>query len=79
MTMELEAYRSLLDMLLQNNDRLITLLMPELTGTIPHYIVPGTPKTQSLNMSDLLARVLKEFSESKNLEQREVDKLLQKK
>ena len=71
-SMELEAYRPILDLLIQNKDRLLTLLMPESTGTIPRYTVPGTPKTQSLYMSDLLARVLKEFSESKNLKQREV-------
>ena len=69
---ELEAYMPILEILIQNKDRLISLLMPESTGTIPRYTVPGNPKTQSLYMSDLLARILKEFSESQNLKQREV-------
>ena len=39
---ELEAYLPLLEMLLQNKDRLITLLMPQSDGTVPKYAVPGT-------------------------------------
>ncbi|MEA4806859.1 hypothetical protein LNN31_04295 [Acetobacterium wieringae] len=63
---------TILELLIQNKDRLLSLLMPESTGTIPRYAVSGTPKTQSLYMSDLLARILKEFSESQNLKQWEV-------
>ncbi|UYO63641.1 hypothetical protein LNN31_04200 [Acetobacterium wieringae] len=69
---ELQDYLPILDVLIQNKDRLLSLLMPESTGTIPRYAIPGTPKTQSLYMSDLLSRILKEFSESQNLKQREV-------
>ena len=42
---ELEAYRPILDLLIQNKDRLITLLMPQSDGTVPKYAVPGTTKT----------------------------------
>jgi hypothetical protein len=69
---EIEAYLPLLEMLLQNKDRLITLLMPQSDGTVPKYAVPGTTKTQSIYMSELLGRLMKEFCESKNLKQRDV-------
>ena len=69
---DLEAYLPLLEMLLQNKDRLITLLMPQSDGTVPKYAVPGTTKTQSIYMSELLGRLMKEFCESKNLKQRDV-------
>ena len=59
-------------MLLQNKDRLITLLMPQSDGTVPKYAVPGTTKTQSIYMSELLGRLMKEYCESKNLKQRDV-------
>ena len=70
--MELEAYLPLLELLLQNKDRLLTLLMPESDGTVPKYAVPGTTKTQSLYMSELLVRLMKEFCDSRNLKQRDV-------
>jgi len=69
---ELEAYLPLLDMLLQNKDRLITLLMPQSDGTVPRYAVPGKCSTQSIYMSELLGRLMKEYCESKNLKQRDV-------
>ncbi|WP_026393479.1 hypothetical protein [Acetobacterium malicum] len=70
--MELEAYLPLLDILLQNKDRLITLLMPQSDGMIPRYTLPGKFNTQSIYMSDMLIRLLKEYCESKNLKQRDV-------
>lgn len=70
--MELEVYLPILDMLLQNKERLITLLMPQSDGTVPKYAVPGTTKTQSLYMSELLVRLMKEFCDSRNLKQRDV-------
>lgn len=68
----LEAYLPLLQVLLENKDRLLTLLMPQSDGTVPKYAVPGLPKTKSIFMSDLLARLMVEFSESKNISQREI-------
>ena len=69
---ELEAYLPLMEMLLQNKDRLITLLMPQSDGTVPRYAVPGKCSTQSIYMSELLGRLMKEYCESKNLKQRDV-------
>ncbi|OXS25296.1 MAG: hypothetical protein BI182_06010 [Acetobacterium sp. MES1] len=69
---ELEAYLPLLEMLLQNRDRLITLLMPQSDGTVPRYAVPGNCSTQSVYMSILMGRLMKEFCESRNLKQRDV-------
>lgn len=62
----------LLQMLSENKDRLLDLLMPNSEGHIPKYAVPGVPKTKSIYMSDKLARLVTEFSESKNLSQREI-------
>ncbi len=66
------TYLPLLQMLSENKDRLLDLLMPNSEGNIPKYAVPGIPKTKNIYMSDLLARLVTEFSESKNLSQREV-------
>ncbi len=41
-------------------------------GHIPKYAVPRVPKTKSIYMSNLLARLVTEYSESKNLSQREI-------
>lgn len=71
-SMEMSPYLPLLELLLQNKDRLLTLLMPESDGTVPKYAVPGTTKTQSLYMSELLVRLMKEFCDSRNLKQRDV-------
>lgn len=68
----LSQYLPLLKMLGENKDRLIDLLMPTSSGAIKKYAVPGAPKTKSIYMSDLLARLMTEFSESKNLSQREI-------
>lgn len=59
-------------MLLQNKERLITLLMPQSDGTVPKYAVPRTTKTQILYMSELLVRLMKEFCDSRILKQRDV-------
>lgn len=72
-TMEsLEAYLPLLQVLLENKDRLLTLLMPNSDGQVPRYAVPGKCSTQSIYMSELLGRLMKEYCESKNLKQRDV-------
>lgn len=68
----LHQYLPLLQILQENKDRLLDLLMPSSSGHIPKYAVPGVPKTKSIYMSDLLARLVAEFSESKNLSQREI-------
>ncbi len=69
---DLNLYLPLLRTLQQNWDRVMELLMPTADGHIPKYAVPGGPKTKSIYMSDLLSRIVTEFSESKNLSQREI-------
>ncbi len=69
---ELINYLPLLQLLERNKERLLDLLMPASEGHIPKYAVPGIPKTKSIYMSNKLARLVSEFSESKNLSQREI-------
>ncbi len=69
---KIHQYLPLLKLLSENRDRLLELLMPEAKGYLPKYAVPGVPKTKSIYMSDLLARLVSEFSVAKNLSQREV-------
>ena len=66
------AYLPLFQLLEANKDRLQELLRPIDDGHIPKYAVPGVPKTKSIYMSDLLARLVTEFSETRNLSQREI-------
>ena len=70
--MELEPYLPLLQMLLQNKDRLVTLLMPQSEGTLPRYAIPGKAGSQTIYFSDALIRLLKEYCDSKNVKQRDV-------
>lgn len=69
---DLRGFLPLLQILERHRDRLMDLLLPASVGHIPKYAVPGVPKTKSIYMSDLLARLVTEFSDSKNLSQREV-------
>lgn len=72
-TMEsLEAYLPLLQMLMENKDRLLTLLMPNADGQIPKYAVPGVPKPKSIYMSSILGNLVSAFSTSKNVSQRDI-------
>lgn len=68
----LEPYLPILNLLLQNKDRLVTLLMPQSGGALPRYAVPGKSVTQSIYMSEALTRLMKEYCESRNLKQRDV-------
>lgn len=43
----LEPYLPILNLLLQNRDRLVTLLMPQSGGALPRYAVPGKSVTQT--------------------------------
>lgn len=70
---ELDSYLPLLDYLIENRDRLVTLIEEDFnSGQIPKYAVPGTTKTKSIYMSELLADLVTEFSRSKNVTQREL-------
>lgn len=68
----LEKYLPLLKILQDNEDRLLTLLLPQTNGQVPKYAVPGVAKSKSIYMSDLLSRLMAEFSESKNISQRDI-------
>lgn len=70
--MELEPYLPILQMLLQNKDRLVTLLMPQSEGTLPRYAIPGKAGSQTIYFSDALIRLMKEYCDSKNVKQRDV-------
>lgn len=69
-----DRYAELLEFLDRNKNKLYELLMASgsKTGTVPRFIVPGTTKTKSVYMSDLLAKLINEFSESKNISQRDI-------
>jgi len=41
-------------------------------GEIPHFAVPGTTKTKSVYMADQLAALVTEFSQMKNVSQRDI-------
>ena len=67
---DLSRYLPLLELLEHHKEELLALLSPASSGNIPRYPVPGEPKTKSIYMSDLLAGLISEFSEEKNLSQR---------
>lgn len=68
------CYAELLEFLDRNKSKLYALLTASgnQAGTIPRFIVPGTTKTKSVYMSDLLSKLINEFSESKNISQRDI-------
>jgi len=69
-----ERYADLLEFLDRNKNKLYEILVASgnKAGTVPRFIVPGTTKTKSVYMSDLLAKLINEFSESKNISQRDI-------
>jgi hypothetical protein len=70
---ELERFLPLMEIINKNKERLLDLLVPGSgSGTLPRYAIPGTTRTKGIYMSDFLARLLGEFSESKNVSQREI-------
>ena len=69
-----ERYVEMLEFLSRNQSKLYELLTSSgnQAGTVPRFIVPGTTKTKSVYMSDLLSKLINEFSESKNISQRDI-------
>ena len=41
-------------------------------GKMPRYVVPGITRTKAIYMSDMVARLIAEFSQEKNITQREI-------
>lgn len=69
---DLADYLPLLEMLARNKERLLDLLMPASeTGMVPHFAVPGSVRTKSVYMSDLLASLMGEFCEGRNISQKQ--------
>lgn len=71
-SVELDPYLPLLQMLLKNKDRLVTLLMPQSDGALPRFPIPGKAGSQTIYFSDALIRLMKEYCDSKNVKQRDV-------
>lgn len=66
-------YLNLLEMLRKNKEKLIGILVPEIeNGKIPRFVVGGTFVTKSVHMSNLLDELVREFSNDKNISQKEV-------
>ena len=66
-------YIGTLKLLYEKEDKLREILEgKKIIGEIPKYSVPGTSKTKSIYMSDLLSRLIIGFSETKNISQKEI-------
>lgn len=69
----LEKYLPFFDILLKHKERLLDLILPaSAPGSVPRYTVPGITRTKSFYMSDLLSKLVLEFSQCKNISQKEV-------
>ncbi len=69
---ELKGYLPLLRRLSEKEGELVDLLGGDGDGRVPRYAVPGDSTTKSTYMSRRLAALMEEFSERKNLSQREI-------
>lgn len=69
---DISKYIPMLQLLYDSKDRLSELLLEKNTSIIPSYAVPGVSKNKSIYMSDLLGRLLEDFSDTKNLRQKEI-------
>ncbi|RCW58583.1 hypothetical protein [Halanaerobium sp. ST460_2HS_T2] len=68
----LQKFIPLLQKLQQKEEELFALVDGNSDGTVPKYAVPGQSTTKSIYMSKSLAHFLEEFSDVKNLSQREI-------
>lgn len=72
-TTNLDEYIPFIRFLYEKRDEIYQLLSgTKEDGTIPRYVVPGLIRTKSLYMSDMIAKLIGEFSKEKNVTQREV-------
>ena len=70
---EFGKYMHILKMLSENEDRLIDLLIPkEDSGRIPRFIVGGRCVTKSVHMSHKLDDVVRDFSATKGIAQKDI-------
>lgn len=69
----IEEYVPFLRFLYEKRDEVYTLLSGiREDGKLPRYAVPGLVRTKAIYMSDLIAKLTAEFSEEKNITQREI-------
>lgn len=71
-TIDIQKYLPLLELLYDSKDKLSEILLDKNTSIIPSYAVPGVSKNKSIYMSDLLGRLLEDFSQTKNVSQKEI-------
>lgn len=70
---EFSKYLPILEYLYENEDRLIELISKDTSdGTIPRYAIPGDKKSSSIYMSQVMFKLLGEFSVEKNIPQKEI-------
>jgi len=71
--MDLQQFVPLLIMLQKNKDKLVDMLVPQSEdGIIPRYALPGVFVTKSVHMVNTLDTMIREFSNEKNVTQRDV-------
>lgn len=69
----IEEYVPFLRFLYEKRDEVYNLLTGvREDGKLPRYAVPGLVRTKAIYMSDLIAKLTAEFSEEKNITQREI-------
>ncbi len=68
---DISKYLPLLDLLMKNKEKL-AVLFSEAAPTIPRYTVSGIIRTKSFYMSDRIARLISDYSRSKNISQKEI-------
>ncbi len=69
---DMNKYIPILELLYKSKDKLSSMLLENNTSIIPSYAVPGVAKNKSIYMSDLLGRLLEDFSQTKNVKQKEI-------
>ena len=70
---ELERFLPLLEMLERNKGRLIDMLIPASdSGQVPRYVIPGIHVTKSVHMVNTLDKLVRDFSQEKNISQRDI-------
>ncbi|MCM3761024.1 hypothetical protein M3212_09530 [Alkalihalobacillus oceani] len=69
----IEEYIPFIRFLYEKRDEVYTLLTGvREDGKLPRYAVPGMVRTKAIYMSDLIAKLTGEFSQEKNITQREI-------
>lgn len=70
---DIDAYIPFIRFLYEKRDDMYQILSGvKEDGTIPRYVVPGLVRTKAIYMSDMVAKLISEFSKEKNVTQREV-------